>query len=273
MGDRGTRRQKKKNPINSRAIISDRAGSLKGSNQWPPSVLDRFGSSSSDFFAVNLSRMACCCPAADTAESLTDKVVSTVPAEPAGEGLEAAAIAEVLEAREVAEVAEVEAVVEAPSVLSFKVVKSSRLGFSVDTLIKEQCIVRTVLADTLCPGLQPWDRLIRVNGEAGSAKELGRRADEGVELELTFQRPKVSQVRLEKNGQNAGLDVDMGLRTLGLFLVGLSQGASQQLPEGSLKPLDRICAVDGVETSAAELAQKIAESDAPLLTVRRYESL
>ena len=215
---------------------------------------------------VKLSRMACCCPTADsTGEELTDKVVSRAFPEPPKEGLEAAA-AEVLAVEALKELEK-----EVMSIFTVKVVKTSRLGFSVDTLIKDQCIVRTVLPDTLCVGLQVWDRLIQVNGDSGTARELGRRADEGVELELTFQRPTISEVRLEKKGQNAGLDVDMSLRTLGLLVVGLSDGASKQLPEGSLKPQDRICAVDGTEASAAELAQMIAERDAPLLMVRRYE--
>ena len=147
--------------------------------------------------------------------------------------------------------------------------ENGKLGFAVETLFADYCVTRRVESFSPLKTVKPFDRVRKVNGVSGTASELANMIKDQTELELTFQRPVVKEITLEKSGKKAGFQVDTKLLSAGLIIKGLEAGAAMEMPTGTFKPMDRIMAVDGIEGEAGELL-KMLKKDRMVLTVCSY---
>ena len=149
--------------------------------------------------------------------------------------------------------------------------KSNKLGFSVDTLLDDYCIVREVEQGSILSDAKPYDRLLTVNGTSASAQKLAELISDSASLELVFQRPFIKEVTLPKKGkQKAGFNIDTELATFGLVIKSLVDGAAGDLPAETFKPMDRITAVDGEEAPPTDLIKMLSQRDSPILRVCSY---
>ncbi|CAK8995436.1 unnamed protein product [Durusdinium trenchii] len=148
--------------------------------------------------------------------------------------------------------------------------KIGKIGFSVEALLDDYCIVRSVDPGSSLDA-KPYDRLLRVNGQCATARKMAKMISDNDSLELVFQRPNKKDIMLPKKGKKAGFNIDCQLASVGLVIKSLADGgAAKSLEEGTFKPYDRIIAVDGQEGPPLDLMKMLIKSDSPLLTVCSY---
>lgn len=167
-------------------------------------------------------------------------------------------------------------VVESPFEFVVNVRKDgAKLGFAVETLFADYCVARRVEPSSPLKNVKPYDRLVKVNGASAKASQLAKMVTESDQLELMFQRPAMKEIVLEKAGQKAGFRIEKttpGAATMGLVIKGLEGGAASEMPSGTFKSMDRICAINGQEGTAGELLEMLAQ-DRVVLTLCSYSDV
>lgn len=158
------------------------------------------------------------------------------------------------------------------SEFTIKIQKDGKLGISLETLVAGYCVVRSVEPTSVMKGVQPFDRLVKVQGSFKKAAQLAKAlGDAKGEVEVTFERPLIKEITLQKNGKKAGFRVDQDLQSCGLMIKALVDGgAASDMPADTFRPMDRLMAVDGKEGSSAELLKMLGANDSPVLKVCRY---
>lgn len=136
--------------------------------------------------------------------------------------------------------------------------QEGKLGCSVETLMKDFCIVKRVEPWCSLKDVEVFDRIVKVNGIGAKAARLTKILVENEDVELSIQRPQKKEVTLEK-GIDFGIYAEM--ETTGAVISTVSEEASAL----GLKPMDRISAVNGTENmTVAEVLRSINNREGPL---------
>ncbi|CAJ1442877.1 unnamed protein product [Effrenium voratum] len=167
---------------------------------------------------------------------------------------------------------------------------SSNVGVAFDVQEKSFAVVTEVFGGLL----QHWndhceptqvvkvlDRLVEVDGQAGSKSELctllGAKKEAGKgKLELKFRRPKEKKVVLQKQeGKEFGIVLNYFKSSSKIVIAGLDgEGLVQEWnlahPELPVCPQDVIVAVNGLQAEPAKMVAAMKESAAPELTLLQY---
>mmetsp|Transcript_136958 Transcript_136958/g.193751 ORF Transcript_136958/g.193751 Transcript_136958/m.193751 type:complete len:210 (-) Transcript_136958:16-645(-) len=142
------------------------------------------------------------------------------------------------------------------------------------------CIVTSVTSDGLIAEwnnsgvaskfqVQKFDRLIGVNGQTSekSKEVLDMLKQTHNQMVLTFQRAKVNEVKVRRDGRNLGIHLKDGPHFL--LVLGVEDGVvkdyNKSVPvELQILSSDRIIGVDGAEGSGHSLMDKVRSSEQEL---------
>ncbi|CAL1170034.1 unnamed protein product [Cladocopium goreaui] len=142
------------------------------------------------------------------------------------------------------------------------------------------CIVTSVTSDGLVAEwnnsgvaprcqVQKYDRLLAVNGQTSekSKEVLDMLKHTHDQMVLTFQRARINEVKLQRDGKSLGIHLKDGPHFL--LVLGVEDGVVKDYNKSVPHPFqvvssDRIIAVDGFEGSGAALMDKVRGSDREL---------
>eukprot|EP00933_Yihiella_yeosuensis_P020695 TRINITY_DN16534_c0_g1_i1.p1 TRINITY_DN16534_c0_g1~~TRINITY_DN16534_c0_g1_i1.p1 ORF type:complete len:489 (+),score=109.53 TRINITY_DN16534_c0_g1_i1:178-1467(+) len=155
--------------------------------------------------------------------------------------------------------------------------EGGNLGWDFDVLDKDRFIITCVWKGGLIDGwnsnapegkrVKPMDRLVMVNGEAGTIETLMYRLEGRRKFSLTLTRPRELHIVLRKHG-NKPLGVSLGVDdfSMGILIMQIKEGGAfhawnRENPSCQVSASDRVVAVNGREEAGRNLLQMISDSD------------
>eukprot|EP00930_Biecheleria_cincta_P048465 TRINITY_DN33769_c0_g1_i1.p1 TRINITY_DN33769_c0_g1~~TRINITY_DN33769_c0_g1_i1.p1 ORF type:complete len:255 (+),score=73.78 TRINITY_DN33769_c0_g1_i1:56-820(+) len=109
-----------------------------------------------------------------------------------------------------------------------------------------------------------FDRILEINGVAGTKKELEARLKEQGQMTITFEHPRQLEVGLEKKGQPVGLSFSCTNGLTGAVITGVEDGLIKQFNTAApadkrIKVNDIAVKLDSEQMKGEDLIKKIDE--------------
>lgn len=122
-----------------------------------------------------------------------------------------------------------------------------------------------------------FDRIVQINGVAGTKKELEAKMREEGEMTISFEHPRQLEVGLEKKGQPVGLSMSSSNGVTGAVITDVQEGLIKQFnlaapADKQIKVNDIAVKIDNAQMKGADLITKIDELEKFKVRVLSYSA-